>query len=459
MMRMIRRRGGRALRRMVLLSLATAGLGGCGLLDVSDPTAVEQRDLSDAAGAELLRGAALRTLATLVEGKSRRGGMLADELLCCLAQPDFGLFFGVDWLNRRASAEAEARGAGNATYTQAHQLRTEASVALQQLRAYGSRARAGEMYGVRAYGALSLAETFCPGFPLREVVDYQVVAGPPLSTEAVLERALADYDSALTYAADSARILHFVRVGRARTLLNLGRFAEAASAVAGVPTIYVARAEYAVGVTSVNNNLALDSPFFTVFFFGPYGVADREGGSGLDFVSANDPRVRTTPTSVAANGTQLYGISKYPNQSSPIVVASGIEARLIEAEATLQADANNPQWLTILNTLRTDGTQDGGGIYNPGTGGVAGLAPLTDPGTDAARVDLVFRERAFWLFATGTRLADLRRLIRLYGRASDSVFPTGAYPDGGVYGTATSIPFPAVLETPHNPAVTGCTSR
>ena len=38
---------------------------------------------------------------------------------------------------------------------------------------------------------------------------------------------------------------------------------------------------------------------------------------------------------------------------------------------------------STLNALRTDGTQDGGGVYNPGTGGVAGLAPLADP-IDAA---------------------------------------------------------------------------
>jgi hypothetical protein len=139
------------------------------------------------------------------------------------------------------------------------------------------------------------------------------------------------------------------------------------------------------------------------------------------------------------------------------VLASGIEARLIEAEAALRA--SQPEWLTILNTLRTDGTQDGIGTYNPGTGGVADLAPLTDPGTSDTQLDLLFRERAFWLFATGQRLADLRRLVRIYGRSAESVFPTGTYRLGGPYGTATSIPFVAARETPFTSAVTGCTSR
>ena len=55
------------------------------------------------------------------------------------------------------------------------------------------------------------------------------------------------------------------------------------------------------------------------------------------------------------------------------------------------------------------------------------LAPLTDPGTQAARVDLLFRERAFWMFGTGHRLGDMRRLVRQYSRAADTIYPRGAY--------------------------------
>jgi len=54
--------------------------------------------------------------------------------------------------------------------------------------------------------------------------------------------------------------------------------------------------------------------------------------------------------------------------------------------------------------------------WSAGSGGVAELAALTDPGTAEARVDLLFRERAFWFFLTGHRQGDLRRLIRQYGR-------------------------------------------
>jgi hypothetical protein len=135
-----------------------------------------------------------------------------------------------------------------------------------------------------------------------------------------------------------------------------------------------------------------------------------------------------------------------------------VEARLIEAEAQLHANPDDGAWLATLNALRTDGTQDGSGAYNPGTGGVGGLAPLVDPGTTAGRVDLLFRERAFWLFLTGHRQGDLRRLLRQYGRDQADLYPVGTYP-GSVfpYGGAVTRPIPTD-ESP-NPLFTGCLSR
>jgi hypothetical protein len=68
------------------------------------------------------------------------------------------------------------------------------------------------------------------------------------------------------------------------------------------------------------------------------------------------------------------------------------------------------------------------------------LAALPDPGTDSGRVSLMFRERAFWLFGTGTRLGDLRRLIRQYGRDQSTVFPTGPYAPAHQSQLPTPIP-------------------
>jgi hypothetical protein len=86
------------------------------------------------------------------------------------------------------------------------------------------------------------------------------------------------------------------------------------------------------------------------------------------------------------------------------------------------------------------------------------LAPLADPGTQRAREDLLFRERAFWLFSTGHRLPDLRRLIRQYGRTQEQVFAVGTHPrEPGPYGADVNFPVPQAEE--NNPNFKGCTDR
>jgi hypothetical protein len=110
-----------------------------------------------------------------------------------------------------------------------------------------------------------------------------------------------------------------------------------------------------------------------------------------------------------------------------VPVADGLEARLIEAEGLLQA--NDLQGMTdTLNYLRA--------TFAPS------LPALTLPGSTAAAQDLLFSERAFWMFATGHRLGDMRRLVRQYGRPADTVFPTGTYIKGGSYGADVNIPVP-----------------
>ena len=54
-------------------------------------------------------------------------------------------------------------------------------------------------------------------------------------------------------------------------------------------------------------------------------------------------------------------------------------------------------------------------------------ALTTTPTTKDAAINLFFREKAFWQFGRGYRLGDMRRLIRVYGRTQDNVFPNGAF--------------------------------
>ena len=173
-----------------------------------------------------------------------------------------------------------------------------------------------------------------------------------------------------------------------------------------------------------------------------WSVSDNEGINGLPFRSANDPRVPWEDS--GGNGfdelTRLYHQLKYPTWHEPVVLASGHEARYIEAEAALSTgDATT--FLAKINEVRAD----------------QGLAAVADPGTADGRVDLLFYERGFTFFGDGHRLGDLRRLVRQYGRAVTSVFPSGDYFKGGVYGGDVDFVIPQ--EEENNPNFTQCLSR
>jgi hypothetical protein len=134
----------------------------------------------------------------------------------------------------------------------------------------------------------------------------------------------------------------------------------------------------------------------------------------------------------------------WPVRESPVALTSGIEARLIEAEAALRAP-NAAGALTILNALRAT---------------VTGLVPLVDAGTAEAQVSQLFRERAIWLFGRGYRTGDMRRLIRQYNRPATSVFPVGLWHKGGNYGTDVNFPVPqAEQNNPNLPAGQSCIDR
>ena len=87
-----------------------------------------------------------------------------------------------------------------------------------------------------------------------------------------------------------------------------------------------------------------------------------------------------------------------------------------------------------------------------------GMDALTDPGTETARVDLMFRELAFALYASAHRLGDLRRLVRQYGRPSETVYPTGAYHKDGLT-LGTDLQFVVPQTEKNNPKFKGCINR
>jgi hypothetical protein len=354
-------------------------------------------------------------------------------------------------------------------------MRADATQAIGLLAAYApatSPALRGEMYALQGYAELMLAEFYCSGVPL-STLDFQqdFTYKPGSTTNEVYQHARTLFDSALAISSDSPSVMGLARVGKGRALLGMDSLASAAQAVAAVPTEFLYQVPVAWGMTGVRDGYTFVGVISETDIRG-LSVATHEGGNGLPFVTANDPRVLVTPAQVTVNppsdtnqfGVPLFIPNKYPEGSTaPVVLASGVEARLIEAEAAL--NAGKPSWLTVLNALRTTSTtctvQTTPCSASAGSGGVAELPLLVDPGSsagDTARVNLLFTERAHWLFLTGHRQEDLRRLVRNYGRAERAVYPSGPYYGGiGVYGGDVNLPIPTAEQA--NPLFHGCKDR
>jgi len=336
-------------------------------------------------------------------------------------------------------------------YGDLNRLRGQAMQAIGLQKDYAPdslQALTGHLYTLQAYAEIFLADLYCSGIPL-STLDYDgdFTYRPGSTSTQVYEHALALLDTASTFVGDSVRFKYLAQVGRARALLNLGRFAEAAAAVADVPDDFSYGVPYDSDTQQQRNSFALD-----VTGQWSSSVGDVEGINGLDYSSSGDPRTRTN-TVPGPNASTVQFPAKYNTTgTSPIVLASGIEARLIEAEALLQA--GDPTWLDRLNHLR----QAMWPTIVPAVGGP--LPVLADPGTPDARVDLLYRERAFWLFLTGQRQGDLRRMIRHYGRQQDRIYPIGPYMStpGQWYGSHVDLP---VWESERisNPHYDGCFSR
>lgn len=415
----------RGVHRGTLVAVFAAALAaGCDrvtepLLEFTDPDIINPSDLASADGAEALRLGALNRFASMTSATTAgsdniylMGGLLADE------------WRSSDTFQQRNETDQRNIDSTNTfidgAFRSVGRTTTAARQALSYLRQYkpSPKGYQGQMFFFIGYAENLAGESFCSGIPFSDASGDEPVYGSPLTTQQTFERAVTTFDSAIANAPDSARFRHAASVGKGRALLNLGNYAAAAAAVSSVPRGFNYLMTHSA--TTQSNGIWLLNNSAT-----RYAVANLDGGNGLPFVTARDPRIP-----VVVGGTDQEGRAnhtkqlKFPDRDSPVPIASYVEARLIIAEAQLKAA--DAAWLTTLNALRAD----------------IGLAPLADPGTTDARVDLLFDERAYWLFGTGHRLGDLRRLIRQYGRGAETVFPTGTFPKGGSYGTDVTLPIP-----------------
>lgn len=429
-------------RRLAIAALLTVGAACHGLLDVSDPTRITDDDVANASGANAKRLNASYAFSNAGPLVAREVAEFTDEWTYDFPSSANILVDRDALLDKREGSLLQALLGGDQHLGLLDAAYVQSGIAIAAVRAYTPDSLQGDflgqLYAIRGYAVLQMAEDLCPGFPVNDVVDKLAVYGGPLTTDSAIALASAQLDSAIKYVRDSTRFNTLARVAKGRALIDQGQYTDAASIVASVPTSSVYTTEQNVALAM--GNYSCDGCRIT-------GVGEHEGGNGLPFVSAADPRIPTLVRGVRNTNTNdtLYYTTKGMATTDRIVLASGTEARLIQAEAALHGGLPDSA-TAILNTLRST---------------VPGLSSLTTPGSTSAQVDTLYKERAFWLYMTGRRLGDLRRLVTQYGRGAETVFPTGTYDggSGGLYGTATSIPFIASDQQQYNPHITtGCSS-
>ncbi|NIN50403.1 MAG: hypothetical protein GTN62_09875 [Gemmatimonadales bacterium] len=454
-------RRGRIRRFLPWLSAAVVALvlplAACqDVLDVDDPDIVTPGNLLDEAGLQTLRNGALGNFALAWAG----GGFNDGQVMISGLMTDEWMHSGT--FPTRQEVELRSIPTDNSSlaglYLRLQQARSDLENAAGKIEEAvpdpTAEARIPELLAYAGYTYLAFGENYCSGVPFSLAPDTgALVFGEPETTTQIFQRAVAHFDAVLAHAAVPSSIADLARVGKGRALLNLDQPAAAATAVASVPYDYVRYTEHS------NNSTREQNPIYELNYQERrWSVADREGINGLDFRSSGDPRVNSVLDSRGGfdGASELWHFTHFQYWTDRVALATGIEARLIEAEADLRA-GDVSSWLGILNQLRTDFATLAPILYpdNPPSGT---LAPLADPGTSTAREDLHFRERAFWLYSTNHRLGDLRRLIRQYGRSADSVFPTGPYFKGGEsYATDVNLPIPE--EEENNPYFGQCLDR
>lgn len=421
-------------------------------LDITDPDVLNVTDYNSVAGANPVRLGVLQDFTVAFSGTQDgvvvMSGNMADEIYSTDTFDD-RLFPNFRRTNEQLAAVEGA-------YRNLHRARAGASRVIPILREFAPTpaANIGELYAIRGFSENFFAELYCSGVPFSG----ENVPGESLTTTQMLQTAVASFDSALTLAGTDIRVRPLVQIGRARALLNLNRPADAAAAVAGIATNYRYQVFHSQASgrqeNGIWNALSVTAPRYSM-----YVQPEARVQFLRDPVDPRAPWRTTTRSGFNSAHRNLPDQLKY-GRAGAVTLADGIEARLIELEARLRANTQADRQAVYdgLNGLRSQYASLG----LPAIAGVPTSIPALTaavPATQDAAVDLLFEERAMWLWLTGHRLGDLRRLVRQYSRPAESVFPTGVLrpPFAGSYGTDVNFMIPAAER--NNPKFNGCIDR
>jgi len=389
--------------------LAALSLGGCdSLLEVSNPGAVDASELDDPALARTLLVGALGKFECAVTQYALVTGIFANEFWTSSG------FRVVNAWSQRIEAARESNGGcgggrgnvGMGAYFSVHQARTEGETAYSLISGFPDNTpqktrSLGELAAHIGYSYILLGEGFC---------DVPLDGGPLVPKSEIWSRAEQNLNTAIQHATQAADtdIVRMATLGRARVMLNTGRFAEAAAAAAQIPEGWVRYARHSTTGGGLRENRVWGVNNFAE------EISVTTAYRGLTVNGVPDTRVRVQDMGKRGrdNETPLWIQLKYPAADSNTPIASWHEAQLIIAESLGGQEA-----VQAINRLRT----------------AAGL-PLFQS-TDAQQIrDQVIEERRRQLFAEGHRLGDMLRL--------GLPFPGPLDHQGATYGPLRCMPIP-----------------
>jgi starch-binding outer membrane protein, SusD/RagB family len=464
-------------------------------LKVQDPDIVTPENITSAEALPTVRAAALGDFTLSYSGSGADGsggaegivqmsGLLGDELINTETFPT-----RIEIDRRNAQITNGTLGGWFRTLSRARRSVEFAAQAYERFApVLNGESGYPEMLSLSGFSYLFFAENWCSGVPFSTInEDGTFTFGQALTSRQMFDSSVARFSRAQTAAlaldttaansgggATRRAQYWLASVGLARATLGRDGAAAAAAVVTAANPVIPGTFSYTV-THSENTTRQNNGVFNAVNINERYGVADREGsfaagtctattnctgsGPGLPYRSDADPRINFTRTGGGTDvgfdrRTPQFDQRRYFDRRASVPVASGLEARLIRAENLLAAGASNA-YLSLLDSLRASPPSYilGNNVATPVMG------PLTDPVTAAGRVDQFFKERAYWLWLTGHRLGDMRRLMRSYGRTEAQVFPTGAYFKQNLQYDGTDVNFPVPIDEENNPQFNACIDR
>lgn len=251
--------------------------------------------------------------------------------------------------------------------------------------------------------------------------------GPEMTSAQIFAEAKTRFDTAVAAAtrASDAPTLNLALLGRARTQLDLGNSAAAATDAALIPAGFIVSVTHDATDPRRRNLVFIHTQLSN--------FSSVEGVVQSLYTASNDPRIAFTSTGkIGSDGKTLI---VFPNKDAAATTAQTLakysEAQLIIAE-NFANTGNFAGAITIINTLRAANAQP---AFNPATVNKATVvAELVEQ-----------RRREFFL--EGHRLGDIRRL-----GLTPSPAPGTAYVNGGTYDAQTCFPLPDV-ERINNPSI------